>query len=478
MKLAMTAAALLLSCGSAFAGNFALLSMQYSADQFVPHIRYDGIIAPGDAKALASLLERTLGCDETCTGSSAVLTFNSVGGDFVEAQAMARLLATRHVATVIEADQSCYGACTIAFTGGSALGSDGAIVPDRTVVPGARIAVSNFNQPHEGLAQAILAHGIDKVLGGTPAELEALAVSGQWGVSSSISPFLNGMMEGGLDLTNPEGLFLLGARLPAIPRADIEPAQDIAVLNACSYLIARHEQQTPGDMFEQPDPGFIQSLPAKTKGEALMGFSVSDMDDFNFCGTPASSSPFESIGLYTQDGDGIRMVDSQQVELFMLLDPYTRLSELETVFAPYIEDAHFESSGMISLTGDGEGMSRAQLGVQTLYQDKYRRISSAGDLMVYEQSGGTGLFEGAVAFMKGPAIAEPSLSASPNITTLSGTYADSGNGIAMMAFDGSNDAVMRIELGKPWGELTAQEWTFVAQFECGLVIANLNLECE
>ena len=98
--------------------------------------------------------------------------------------------------------------------------------------------------------------------------------------------------------------------------------------------------------------------------------------------------------------------------------------------------------------------------------------------MIYEQSGATGLFEGAVAFMKGPAITKPTLSVSPNITTLHGVYADSGNGVAIMAFDATNDAVMRIEPGKPWGELTEQEWTFVAQFECGLVISNLNLECE
>ena len=66
----------------------------------------------------------------------------------------------------------------------------------------------------------------------------------------------------------------------------------------------------------------------------------------------------------------------------------------------------------------------------------------------------------------------------PKITTLQGTYADSGNGVAMMAFDEQNDAIVRIELGKPWDELSADEWSFVAQFECGLVIGNLNLECE
>ena len=476
MKLALAAAALLLTGGTALAGDYAVLSMQYSADQFVPHIRFDGVITSSDADGLAALLDRTLGCDKTCTGSSAVLTFNSVGGNFVEAQAIAELLRARHVATVIEVDQSCYGACVVAFTGGSALGSDGAIVPDRTVIPGARIAVSNFNQPHEGLAGTILAHGIDTVLGGTPAELEALATSGQWGVSTMVSPFLNGMMEGGLNLANPEGLFLLGALLPTIPRADIEPDQATAALNACSYLIARHEHQTPGDMIEQPDPGFIESLSTKTKGEALAGYRVSDMEDFNFCGTPATNQPFETIGLYSQDDADIHQVDSEKVELHMLLDPYLPLGDLESVFTAYVKDARFESSGLIYLTQGGQNMLDNPDSLKILYQDKYRRISSAGDMMIYEQAGGAGLFDGAVAYMKSPAIINPTLSEMPNITMLQGTYADSGNGVAIMAFDDANDAVVRIEFGKPWDQVT--DVSFVAQFECGLVIGNLNLECE
>jgi hypothetical protein len=70
------------------------------------------------------------------------------------------------------------------------------------------------------------------------------------------------------------------------------------------------------------------------------------------------------------------------------------------------------------------------------------------------------------------------LSEMPNITTLRGTYADSRNGVAIMAFDDMDDAVVRIELGKPWDDLNADEWSFVAQFECGIVLGNLNLECE
>jgi hypothetical protein len=477
MKLSIAIAALMFNCGGAFAGDYALLSMQYSADQFVPHIRFDGIIVPGDAQRLAALFERTLGCDQTCPGPSAVLTLNSVGGNFVEAQAIADLLHAHHVATVIEADQSCYGACAIAFSGGSALGADGAIVPDRTVVPGAHIAVSNFNQPHEGLAHAILAHGIDTVLGGTPAELEALANSGQWRISSIVSPFLNGMMDWGLDLANAEGIYILDARLPTFPRADIEPVQATAVLNACSYLIARHEGQTPGDMIEQPDLPFIESLSTEA-GETLMGYEVSGMEDFSFCGTPATNAPFETIGLYNLDDGGLHEVDSHNVELAMLLDPYLRLGDLESVFAPYVEDAHFESSGLVYLTHENESLAGNPFGIETLYRDKYRRISRVGDIMIYEQAGGAGLFEAAAAYMKGPAIIKSQLSESPGITTLSGRYADSGNRVLMMAFDGQNDVTVRVEFGKPQNELSAEEWSFVAQYECGLVLVDLNLECE
>ena len=51
--------------------------------------------------------------------------------------------------------------------------------------------------------------------------------------------------------------------------------------------------------------------------------------------------------------------------------------------------------------------------------------------------------------------------------------------MTMMAFnDLMNDAVVRIELGKPWEELSAEERSFVTQFECGIVMGNISLECE
>ena len=477
MKLAIAATALLLTGSSAFAGDFALLSMQYSADQFVPQIRFDGIIASGDADELSALLGRTLGCDQTCQGSSAVLTLNSVGGNYVEAQAIADLLRAHHVATVIEADQSCQGACVVSFTGGSALGSEGAIVPDRTVVPGARLAVGNFNQPHEGLAGTILAHGIDAVLGGTPAELAALANSGQWGLSTSVNPFLDGMMEGGLDLATANGLYLMGARLPVIARQDIEPDTATAVLNACSYLIARHENQTPDDMIEQPDLPFVENFPVK-HGDALMGYGVSGMEDFSFCGTPASQLQFETIALYAQDEAGIHEVDSSKIDLGMLLDPFLPLGDLQPVFGPVIREAHFESSGLIYLTHENESLTGNPFGIVTLYQDKYRRISSVGDIRIYEQAGGAGLYEAAVAYMEGAAIIKSQLSASPGITTASGTHADSRNAMTMIAFDGQNDVTVRIELGKPRSKLSPEERSFLAQYECALVLVDLSLECE
>ena len=309
MKLAIAAAALLLNCGAALAGDYAVLSMHYSADQFVPHIRFDGVIAPGDAAGLGALFERTLGCDQTCAGASAVLTLNSVGGNFVEAQAIADLLRAHHVATVIETDQSCYGACVVAFTGGTALTANGTIAPDRTVVPGAKVVLNNFAEPHQALAPAILAEGIDSVLGGTPTELEAHATAGTWGLSPMVAPYLNGMMSSALNLANPEGLYFMSARLPAIARAEIAPAQAIAVLNTCAYMIARHERQTPIDMIEQPDPGFIESFDPTGSGEPLMGYQVTDMDDFSFCGTRATNAAFDTIALYSVDDKGLHKVD-------------------------------------------------------------------------------------------------------------------------------------------------------------------------
>ena len=123
-------------------------------------------------------------------------------------------------------------------------------------------------------------------------------------------------------------------------------------------------------------------------------------------------------------------------------------------------------------------MKANPLDIKILYQDKYRRISSFGDIMIYEQAGESDLFDTAIDYMKGPQLTKVHLSEKPNIVTLHGTYADSGDGLAMMAFDEMDAATVRIELGKPWDKLTAEELSFVARFECGIVLGNLNLECE
>jgi len=478
MKLVIAATALLLTGGAAFAGDFALLSMQYSRDQFVPHIRFDGIITPGDAAALSALFERALGCDRTCQGSSAVLTLNSFGGNYVEAQAIAEVLRMHHVATVIEADQSCYDACVVAFTGGSAFGAGDGIAPDRTVVPGAEVVLNNFAEPHEALAPAILAHGIDAVLGGNPTELEALAAAGAWNLSSFVISYQTGSMSTPLDLANPEGLYFMSARLPWIDSAAFAPVQATAMLDACSFLIARHERQTPIDMSAQIESDFMKNFDPAGSGEPLMGYQLTDMDDFSFCGTIASDTSFSTIALYAQDGATLTEVDSLQLEPFMLLDPWTRLTDLEAIFVAAVSDARFESTGRVFLPHSGAAITANPLDSKTIYQDKYRRISSFSDIMIYEQAGSSDLFDAAIDYMEGPQLTKTQLSEMPDITTLHGTYADSGNGLSMMAFDGMDAATVRIELGKPWDKLSAEELAFIVRLECGIVLGNLSLECE
>ena len=123
-------------------------------------------------------------------------------------------------------------------------------------------------------------------------------------------------------------------------------------------------------------------------------------------------------------------------------------------------------------------MKANPLDIKILYQDKYRRISSFGDIMIYEQAGSSDLFDTAIDYMKGPQLTKVQLTEKPNIVTLHGTYADSGNGLAMVAFDEMDAATVRIELGNPWGTLSAEELDFLARFECGIVVGNLSLECE
>ena len=89
----------------------------------------DGPIVSGDLDRLKS----------TDLAADAVLSLNSNGGLFQEGLAIARFLFDTKVATIVEAGNSCFSACAVAFLGGAALGEESASLAARSVSPQARL---------------------------------------------------------------------------------------------------------------------------------------------------------------------------------------------------------------------------------------------------------------------------------------------------------------------------------------------------
>ncbi len=72
-------------------------------------------------------------------GEDGILSLNSNGGHFQEGLAIARYLFDTKVATIVEAGNSCFSACAVAFLGGAALGEESASLAARSVSSQARL---------------------------------------------------------------------------------------------------------------------------------------------------------------------------------------------------------------------------------------------------------------------------------------------------------------------------------------------------
>ncbi len=72
-------------------------------------------------------------------GEDGILSLNSNGGRFQEGLAIARYLFDTKVATIVEAGNSCFSACAVAFLGGAAFGEESSILTARSVSPDARL---------------------------------------------------------------------------------------------------------------------------------------------------------------------------------------------------------------------------------------------------------------------------------------------------------------------------------------------------
>jgi len=325
----------------AWAADMWLVSNHFSAERFVPHIHYTGPVMEGDAAALASLFDEVLECDVSTLpvegGNCAVLTLSSPGGNYIEGLKLALLLRERAVATVVEADSSCYSACAFAFLGGSGFsGQDGVgIYIDRIVEPRATLG---FHAPYfapDDLGALVADFGMDAVLGASRDDI-ALMVKQliDWNVDASVLSYIVSMgPDESYDIQTGEDYYLTRTHLPPSPIRHWIGDRSQAIRNACLRLLAYHRSAFMDAAPEVISEVMLSDFAVNEAGQKLSGFRVGPDNPLGvtFCGLPTGQADLlgdVDLSLYT--APGVTGVARPLVSLFHRPQGWSSLGTGET----------------------------------------------------------------------------------------------------------------------------------------------------
>ena len=333
----VTVAATLVS-GSVPAAEMWLVSNHYSAERFVPHIRYSGPVLEGDAETMAALLDQVTECEVAALpeegGNCAVVTLHSPGGNYIEGLKLARLLRDRAVTTVVEAGDSCYSACAFAFLGGSGFSSQNGVgtYGDRIVEPR---AILGFHAPYfapDDLGTLVADFGMDAVLGASREDI-ALMVEQlvDWNVDPNILAYIVSMgPEESYDVTTGEDYFLTRSHLPPSPIGQWINMSDspTAIYNACLRLLAYHENSYFDADPNAIDLTYLTDFATNESGQPLSGLRIGPDNPLGvtFCGLPAEQADLTGdvdLSLYT--APGVTGVARPMLSLFHRPDGWSSL---------------------------------------------------------------------------------------------------------------------------------------------------------
>ena len=237
----------------ATAANVTIVSMHYSAERPVPHIRYEGDTLPGDVEALQAILDEFIHCDITCIGEEggnvAVLSMAGPGGSYGVGLALADLIRANHIATVVERDDGCFSACAFAFLGGSGYSASDRIgtYVDRWVEPGSKLGFHAPYMDEETLRAALEERAPTEVMG-VNRNLISIMVKElvRWNVDPEIIFWMVDMgPQQTYDVVNADDLYLTRTALPPTPTSSWITDIPTAVRNACLRLLALYERTDP-----------------------------------------------------------------------------------------------------------------------------------------------------------------------------------------------------------------------------------------
>lgn len=482
MKLASVLLSLTVLSSPALAGDLALVSMHHSSDHFVPHLRFDGFIETGDAEALADMLTRVARCTESCDGATAVLSFNSPGGSFIEAQAIAEVLKRERVGTVVDADSACFSACLVAFTGGTARRGE-ELVADRIVVPGAAIMIYPLRSQHEALSGRILARGLESVLGAPLTTLEPMAEDGSIGLDRLFAEdFVPTGSVGIEDLSAPTYLRLLEATLPPGKSSELMPDVEAGLLQACASGLTEYYALRDGKVNIVPWDATMYVDPAFQDDLGSIGHSGYRIDDteVSFCAGELTEREGDRVWMFGPGEAGTVELIGVDIKPHMLFPPGIPVSRLEAFYRPFVNRWTFRSDNTAphypSLV---DANLPAELGFVPQVATLYSRISAYGDLQVIEQIGDDGLGEGLSRYLEGPALVDQQVETARGASIIRASHADSGKAVFIAAFDDRmQEWVGRIELDRPWSEVSTAEEADLGRWACNIKSITERLTCD
>lgn len=425
----LAAATLLMgTLAPAAAASISIRSMQYSAAQPVPHIHYEGETLPGDVEALRGVFENFVKCRLECLGpsgaSTAVLTMNGPGGAYFEGLALADFLRENHIASVVERGAGCYSACAFAFLGGSGYSSmDGfGTYIDRQIEPGGIVGFHSPYRDEASFLQALEQRGADELMTENRDALSRMVKElVKWNVDPEIIHYMLGKGPNQTyDVVGADDYYLVRAALPPTPAAGWAVDLKTAVKHVCMRLMAIAERADPLNYRSFFDLLIWQdNLGVDDRGRMISGYHWNDrLLDIGSCGLPDAASGITAdmeISLYFTPGvTGTIAADTtfnfkeqgwstagrghNPVKRILQKGPMNHYWLPVGVTVDSLElPGEFDILKNRFFTEFPPAFATMDPSLVVTNATQTRRISNAGNVWVFEQTGPRLLFESAVA---------------------------------------------------------------------------------
>ncbi|MGJ8528756.1 hypothetical protein [Maritalea sp.] len=512
-RLILALCSLIISSAASIGAEIKLISMHYSADRFVPHIRYDGPVIAGDTESLVKLIEQYIECDADNLpaegGNCGVISLNSPGGNYREGLMLANTLRKHSIASVVHAGDYCYSACAFAFLGGSGYSTQSSVgtYVDRMIEPAATLG---FHAPYiaaDSLDTLVAEYGMEEVLGSSRGEI-ALMIQElvSWNVDKQVLAYIVSMgPDQTYDVVLGEDYYLTRSQLPPAPVPFWNSNKEDRMRNACIYLLAQHFSRLPSSFENSFDMPFVQDFAKNSSGQLLSGYQLDQANplQLSYCGMPTDQLEQTNeldIALYT--GTGVTGVVTPMLSLFSrnqgwstlglggsatqrifqrdaMTQAFTKPSQVVDgsvlLFTYYLQQRRFAALNELGEIKTNIAFPTTQLSVQTIDQSNYARISQRDNFRIIEQVGSPLLFNMAKSEFPKLNIPFTHQSISEIGFIFAGKYPHSGTKFAWVGLLDDNSSLIRIEEIESSG---SADFSSLYQIACSYSFAGSQLKCE